>query len=127
MGAATVMVVDDNEASRDVLSRRLARRGYRIVVAADGEQAVQVARPDRPDVILMDLGLPIVDGWEATRRLKDDVTTKHIPIIVLTAHAMTGDRERALSAGGDDFDTKPVRFPQLLAKIETLLARDAVA
>lgn len=124
---ATIMVVEDNEPSRDVLSRRLERRGYRIVMAADGREAVDVAHADRPDLILMDLGLPNVDGWEATRRLKGDAATCHIPIIVLSAHAMTNDRELALSAGGDDFDTKPVRFPQLLAKIEALLTRDAIA
>jgi CheY-like chemotaxis protein len=120
---ATIMVVEDNELSRDALSRRLARRGYRIVMAVDGAQAIELARAERPDVILMDLGLPRVDGWEATRQLKADPRTRHIPIIVLSAHAMSNDRDKALQAGGDDFDTKPVRFQPLLGKIEALLAR----
>ncbi len=123
----TIMVAEDNELSRDALSRRLARRGYRIVLAADGAQAIEVARAERPDVILMDLGLPRVDGWEATRRLKEDPATRLIPIIVLSAHAMTNDRDQALEAGGDDFDTKPIRFQPLLDKIEALLARAAAA
>jgi CheY-like chemotaxis protein len=122
---ATIMVVEDNELSRDALSRRLARRGYRIVMAVDGEQAIELALAERPDVILMDLGLPRVDGWEATRRLKADPATQRIPIIVLSAHAMTNDRDKALQAGGDDFDTKPVRFQPLLEKINALLARAA--
>lgn len=117
----TIMVVEDNEPSRDVLGRRLERRGYRVIVAADGQEAVAVAHSAKPDLILMDLGLPIMDGWEATRQLKGDAATRHIPIIVLSAHAMTDDRELALAAGGDEFDTKPVRFQQLLEKIESLL------
>jgi CheY-like chemotaxis protein len=121
----TIMVVEDNELSRDALSRRLERRGYRVVLAVDGEQAVELARAERPDLILMDLGLPRVDGWEATRRLKADPATRPTPIIVLSAHAMTNDRDKALQAGSDDFDTKPVRFEALLGKIETLLARAA--
>jgi CheY-like chemotaxis protein len=120
-GAATILVVDDNEPSRDALSRRLGRRGYRIVMAADGQQAVATARLELPDLILMDLGLPGIDGWEATRQLKAGNVTSHIPVIVLSAHAMTNDRDLALAAGADDFDTKPVRFEQLLAKIDTLL------
>jgi CheY-like chemotaxis protein len=123
----TIMVVEDNEASRDALARRLERRGYRVVLAVDGQQAVAVALSDGPDLILMDLGLPGIDGWEATRRLKADAATRDIPIIVLSAHAMTNDREMALAAGGDDFDTKPVRFQQLLEKIEALLTRHAAA
>jgi len=119
----TIMVAEDNEPSRDALSRRLERKGYRILLAVDGEQAVSIARSSLPDLILMDLGLPGIDGWEATRQLKADAATRHIPLIVLSAHAMTNDREMALAAGGDDFDTKPVRFQQLLAKIEALLAR----
>ena len=122
-----ILIVEDNEASRDVLARRLARRGYGVVVAVDGQEALAVARSARPDLILMDLGLPVMDGWEATRRLKGDPTTRHMPIIVLSAHAMTTDRELALAAGGDEFDTKPLRFPQLLEKIEFLLARGAAA
>jgi CheY-like chemotaxis protein len=121
----TILVVEDNDASRDALSRRLQRRGYEIVMAIDGQQAVSVARSAKPDIILMDLGLPVIDGWEATRQLKTDVSTQHIPIIVLSAHAMTNDRDLALAAGGDDFDTKPVRFQPLLDKITSLLARAA--
>ena len=119
----TIMVVEDNELSRDALSRRLERRGYRVVLAVDGEQAVSIGRAELPDLVLMDLGLPRVDGWEATRRLKGDAATRHIPIIVLSAHAMTNDRDKALEAGGDEFDTKPIRFQQLLEKIEALLGR----
>lgn len=118
---ATIMVVDDNEPSRDALSRRLERRGYRILTAADGQQAVATAQAKLPDLILMDLGLPGIDGWEATRQLKASASSRHIPIIVLSAHAMTNDRDLALAAGADDFDTKPVRFEQLLGKIDTLL------
>jgi two-component system, cell cycle response regulator DivK len=122
---ATIMVVEDNELSRDALSRRLARRGYRVVLAVNGQQAIDGARAERPDLILMDLGLPGIDGWEATRQLKADRSTRHIPIIVLSAHAMTNDRDKALQAGGDDFDTKPVRFQSLIEKIEALLAKAA--
>jgi CheY-like chemotaxis protein len=122
---ATIMVVEDNEPSRDALARRLERRGYNVLVAVDGHEAVILGREGAPDLILMDLGLPGLDGWEATRRLKAQDATGHIPIIVLSAHAMTHDRELALAAGGDDFDTKPVRFEHLLEKIETLLAQDA--
>ena len=118
---ATIMVVEDNEPSRDALSRRLERRGYRILLAGDGQQAVAAARAEMPDLILMDLGLPGIDGWEATRLLKSGAATRHIPIIVLSAHAMTNDRDLALAAGANDFDTKPVRFDQLLGKIDTLL------
>ena len=117
----TVLLVEDNEASRDALARRLERRNYRVLLAADGEEAVSKARDAKPDLILMDLGLPGVDGWTATAQLKTDRDTKHIPIIVLSAHAMPNDRHQALAAGGDDFDTKPVQFPRLLEKIETLL------
>jgi CheY-like chemotaxis protein len=124
---ATIMVVEDNELSRDALARRLERRGYRVLLAVDGEQAIETARTGRPDLILMDLGLPRVDGWHATRQLKSDPATQRIPIIVLSAHAMTNDRDNALQAGGDDFDTKPIRFQPLLEKIETLLARAAAA
>lgn len=125
---ATIMVVEDNEFSRDALARRLERRGYRVVLAVDGEHAIELGRTELPDIVLMDLGLPRIDGWEATRRLKADARTRHIPIIVLSAHAMTNDRDKALQAGGDDFDTKPVRFQPLLEKIEALLlARAAKA
>ena len=123
---ATILVVEDNEASRDALARRLQRRGYDVVLAVDGQQAVSVAQSAQPDLILMDLGLPIIDGWEATRRLKADASTQHIPIIVLSAHAMTNDRDLALAAGGDEFDTKPIRFQPLIEKITSLLARPVV-
>jgi CheY-like chemotaxis protein len=123
----TIMLVEDNELSRDALGRWLARRGYRIVVAVDGEQAIARARDERPDIILMDLGLPGVDGWEATRQLKADPATRRIPILVLSAHATTDDRDKALQAGGDEFDTKPIRFQPLLDKIEALLASAATA
>jgi two-component system cell cycle response regulator DivK len=124
---ATIMVVEDNEPSRDALARRLERRGYRVLLAGDGLEAVASARDAIPDLILMDLGLPGIDGWEATRRLKGEAGTRHIPIIVLSAHAMTNDRDLSLAAGGDDFDTKPVRFEQLLAKIDALLKKTVVA
>jgi two-component system cell cycle response regulator DivK len=123
----TILVVEDNEASRDALSRRLERHGYHVLLAVDGRQAVSVARASLPDLILMDLGLPVLDGWDATRQLKASAATKHIPIIVLSAHAMTNDRDKALAAGGDDFDTKPVRFQALLAKIEWLLTGKVAA
>jgi CheY-like chemotaxis protein len=125
-GPSLLLVVEDNEPSREALSRRLLRRGYAVAAAADGLEAVALARSAKPDLILMDLGLPGIDGWEATARLKADATTRHIPIIVLSAHAMTNDRTLALAAGGDDFDTKPVRFDRLLEKIEALLNRVAV-
>jgi len=123
----TILLVEDNEPSRDALGRRLARRGYDVRPAVDGQQAVTIARLITPDLILMDLGLPVMDGWAATRELKQDESTKHIPIIVLSAHAMTGDRDLALAAGGDDFDSKPIRFERLLDKIEALLGKGAVA
>ena len=126
-GAITILVVEDNEASRDALSRRLERHGYRVIQAFDGSQGVSVARASLPDLILMDLGLPVLDGWNATRQLKADTLTKHIPIIVLSAHAMTSHRDKALAAGGDDFDTKPVRFQALLGKIEWLLGGNGAA
>jgi CheY-like chemotaxis protein len=119
----TILLVEDNEPSRDALSRRLARRGYVVLPAADGQQAVTLARRALPDLILMDLGLPVIDGWEATRQLKADAATQHIPIIVLSAHAMSDDRDLALAAGADDFDSKPIRFEGLMGKIETLLAK----
>jgi two-component system cell cycle response regulator DivK len=123
----TIMVVEDNEPSRDALSRRLERRGYQVIPAVNGEEAVEMARERLPDLILMDLGLPGIDGWEATRRLKGDAATRHIPLIVLSAHAMSNDRDRALAAGGDDFDSKPVRFDQLMTKIQVLLSRGAAS
>jgi len=118
----TLLIVEDNEASRDALARRLERRGYSILVAVDGHQAVSIGRAAKPDLIIMDLGLPGIDGWDATAHLKMDRETQHIPIIVLSAHAMPNDRHQAFAAGGDDFDTKPVVFDRLVGKIETLLA-----
>ena len=123
----TILLVEDNEPSRDALGRRLARRGYDVRPAVNGQQAVTIARLITPDLILMDLGLPVMDGWEATRELKQDDSTKHIPIIVLSAHAMTGDRELALASGADDFDSKTIRFERLLDKIEALLGKGVAA
>jgi CheY-like chemotaxis protein len=122
----TILLVEDHELSRDALSRRLLRRGYRVALAEDGQQGIAMARSERPDLILMDLGLPKVDGWEATRLLKSDIATRHIPIIVLSAHATTNDREMAISAGSDEFDCKPVKFDRLLEKIELLLATSII-
>ena len=120
---AKTLIVEDNEMNRDMLSRRLARRGYQIVLAVDGGEGIAAASTERPDLVLMDMSLPVVDGWEATRRLKAEPLTRAIPIIGLTAHAMAGDREKALEAGCDDYDTKPVELPRLLEKIEALLGR----
>lgn len=116
-----ILLVEDNEMNRDMLSRRLMRRGYEVVLAVDGEDGLALAGSERPDLILMDMSLPILDGWEAARRLKSDPATAPIPIIALTAHAMSSDRDRALEAGCDDYDTKPVELPRLLEKIESLL------
>jgi two-component system, cell cycle response regulator DivK len=118
-----ILLVEDNEMNRDMLSRRLAKRGYEVAVAVDGEQGLALARSEAPALILMDMSLPGLDGWEATRQLKAMVETRTVPVIALTAHAMAGDREKALAAGCDDFDTKPIDFARLLGKIETLLAR----
>ena len=120
---ARILLVDDNDMSRDMLSRRLQRKGHDVLIAADGMQAILMAESEAPQLILLDMSLPVIDGWEAARRLKASPTTASVPIIALTAHAMTGDRERALASGCDDYDTKPVDFAQLLAKIEALLAR----
>jgi CheY-like chemotaxis protein len=120
-----LLLVEDNEMNRDMLSRRLQRRGYEVVVAVDGEEGLAMARTESPALVLMDMSLPGLDGWEVTRRLKAEPATRAIPVIALTAHAMTGDREKALAAGCDDFDTKPVEFARLLEKIETLLGRAA--
>ncbi|MFP5411542.1 MAG: response regulator [Gammaproteobacteria bacterium] len=117
----TILLVEDNELNRDMLSRRLARQGYQVLQAVDGGDAIARARDSAPDLILMDLSLPVIDGWEATRRLKADEATRRIPVIALTAHAMAGDREQAMAAGCDDFDTKPVELPRLLEKIAALL------
>lgn len=118
---ATILLVEDNEMNRDMLSRRLGRRGYEVILAVDGEQGRNLAQSQKPDLILMDMSLPKIDGWEVTRQLKEASDTEHIPIIALTAHAMAGDRERALSAGCDDYDTKPVEFSRLLDKIKAQL------
>jgi two-component system, cell cycle response regulator DivK len=120
-----ILLVEDNEMNRDMLSRRLIRKGYDVVMAEDGQQGVDLAGSAAPDLILMDLSLPIIDGWEATRRLKAADATRAIPVIALTAHAMVGSQEQALAAGCDDFDTKPVDLPRLLGKIEALLQRVA--
>ena len=109
-----ILMVEDNEMNRDALSRRLERKGYEVILAFNGKQGIELAQSAKPDLILMDLSLPEVDGWEATRCLKTAVATKHIPLIILSSHAMAGDREKALEAGGDDFDTKPVDFQRLL-------------
>lgn len=124
---AKILIVEDNEDNRDMLLRRLQRRGYETVVAVDGQQGVDLAQVEMPDLILMDMSLPVIDGWEATRRLKDDPATQHIPIIALTAHAMSGDREKALAAGCDDYDTKPTDLPRLLAKIEAFGPKEPTA
>ncbi len=122
---AKILLVEDNEMNRDMLSRRLLKRGYEVVIAVDGQQGVALAQAEAPALIVMDMSLPVLDGWEATRQLKSAPATHAIPIIALTAHAMAGDRERAQEAGADDFDTKPVELPRLLEKIEALLARRA--
>ena len=113
-----ILLVEDNEMNRDMLSRRLLRRGYEVIIATDGQQGIDLAASAAPNLILMDMSLPVVDGWEATRRIKAAEVTKHIPIIALTAHAMAGDREQALAAGCDDYDTKPIELTRLLPKIE---------
>ena len=118
-----ILIVEDNEMNRDMLSRRLLKRGYEVSIAVDGEQGLVMARSESPALILMDMSLPGLDGWEVSRRLKADAQTKDIGIIAITAHAMAGDREKALAAGCDDFDTKPIELTRLLAKIEALLAR----
>lgn len=123
----TILLVEDNELNRDMLSRRLERRNYRVLIAVDGKQGVHMAKSEVPDLILMDMSLPVLDGWEATRQIKAAAETQGIPIIALTAHAMTGDREKALEAGCDDYDTKPIEFTRLLAKIKACLGEDAEA
>jgi CheY-like chemotaxis protein len=118
---ARILLVEDNEMNRDMLSRRLVRKGYEVVIAVDGQQGAEMALSERPDLILMDMSLPVIDGWEATRRVKANEATRGIPVIALTAHAMAGDREKALEAGCQDYDTKPVEITRLLGKIEALL------
>jgi two-component system cell cycle response regulator DivK len=118
---AKVLLIEDNEMNRDMLSRRLMRRGFEVVFAVNGKQGVDLARSEKPDIILMDMSLPIMDGWEATRCVKADEATRSVPVIGLTAHAMSGDREKAIEAGCDDYDTKPVELDRLIGKIERLL------
>lgn len=116
-----ILLVEDNEMNRDMLSRRLQRKGYEVILAVDGEQGLTLARAEQPHLILMDMSLPVKDGWAATREIKDDVALRVIPVIALTAHAMAGDRDKAIEAGCDDYDTKPVEFARLLGKIEALI------
>lgn len=116
-----ILLVEDNEMNRDMLSRRLRKKGYEVAIAVDGAQGVEMARTESPDLILMDMSLPRIDGWEATRQLKSADETSAIPIIALTAHAMAGDREKAMAAGADDYDTKPIELPRLLEKLHALL------
>jgi CheY-like chemotaxis protein len=118
---ARILLVEDNEMNRDMLSRRLIRNGYEVIIAADGQQGVDLAVSERPDLILMDMSLPVIDGWEATRRIKSADATRRIPLIALTAHAMAGDREKAMEIGCDDYDTKPVEIARLLGKMTALL------
>tara|TARA_Y100000817_G_C16563064_1_gene414057 strand:+ start:218 stop:580 length:363 start_codon:yes stop_codon:yes gene_type:complete len=119
---AKILIVEDNEMNRDMLSRRLERKGFDVVMAEDGQKGVNMSKSESPDLILMDLSLPVMDGWQATTIIKGDEETKSIPIIVLTAHAMAGDREKALEAGADEYDTKPIEFKRLLGKIKDFLA-----
>jgi len=118
-----ILLVEDNEMNRDMLSRRLERRGYQVVMAVDGAEGVAMAQAEMPDLILMDMSLPVLDGWEATRRIRQNPPTSSIPMVALTAHAMAGDREKAVEAGCDDYDTKPIELPRLLEKIEALLQK----
>ncbi len=120
---AKILLVEDNEVNRDMLSRRLQRKGYEVVIAVDGEQGVALAQSENPDLILMDINLPVLDGWEATRRIKATPEIGSIPVIAITAHAMAGDREKALEAGCDDYDTKPIELSRLLEKIQRLLKK----
>ena len=117
-----VLLVEDNEMNRDMLSRRLIRRGYEVVFAVDGQQGLEMAGSEKPDIVLMDMSLPVMDGWEATRRIKSDAALHTLPVIGLTAHAMSGDREKAIDAGCDDYDTKPVELDRLIEKIRRLLS-----
>jgi len=122
-----VLLVEDNEMNRDMLSRRLTRKKYEVLTAVDGREGVAIARSESPDLILMDMSLPVMDGWEATRQLKESPDTSSIPVIALTAHAMSGDREKALEAGCDDYDTKPIELPRLLGKMELFLKENEAA
>jgi CheY-like chemotaxis protein len=118
-----ILLVEDNEMNRDMLSRRLLRNNFEVVMAVNGQEGVDMAKSERPDIILMDMSLPVMDGWEATRTIKADESTRAIPVIALTAHAMESDREQAMQAGCDDFDTKPIELPRLLGKINALLPK----
>ena len=122
---ARILLVEDNELNRDMLKRRLSRKDFEVICAVNGAEGIDMAREHKPDLVLMDMSLPQIDGWEATRQLKSDEATAHIPVIALTAHAMSGDKEKALAAGCDDYDTKPVDFKRLLGKMEALLNGDA--
>ena len=122
-----ILIVEDNEMNRDMLSRRLERKGYAVAMAVDGQQGVDMATSELPALILMDMSLPVIDGWEATRRIKADDRTKHIPVIALTAHAMQGDEQKAREAGCDDYDVKPVELPRLLGKMEALIGAPPIA
>ncbi len=124
---AKILLVEDNAMNRDMLSRRLVRKGYEVAIAVDGQQGIDMARSETPDLVLMDMSLPVVDGWEATRQLKSAPETQSIPVIALTAHAMAGDREKAVEAGCNDYDIKPIELPRLLEKIEALLGGKASA
>ncbi len=121
---AKILLIEDNEMNLDMLSRRLERRGYEVLVATDGAQGIAVAKEGSPDLILMDMSLPVMDGWEATRRIKADDSLSHIPIIALTAHAIAGDREKAIAVGCDEYESKPVKFPRLLGKIQDFLGEE---
>ncbi len=121
-----ILLVEDNEMNRDMLSRRLQRKGYEVVLAVDGGEAVTMAEAEQPDLILMDMSLPVLDGWEATRQLKAASQTSRIPVLALTAHAMTEDRDKAMTAGCDEYDTKPIDLARLLAKVEALLQKERV-
>jgi two-component system cell cycle response regulator DivK len=116
-----ILLVEDNEMNRDMLCRRLMRRGFDVLIAVDGEQCVEMAKKERPDLILMDMSLPVLDGWGATRQIRAEIDTRFIPVIALTAHAMAGDRDKALEAGCNDYDTKPIELPRLLEKMDRLL------
>ena len=120
---AKILLVEDNEMNWDMLSRRLQRKGYEVVIATDGKRGVDMALSEAPDLILMDMSLPVLDGWEATRQIKATPQMQAVPIIALTSHAMRGDREQALAAGCDDYDVKPIEFPRLLGKIQAFLDR----
>lgn len=122
---AKILLVEDNEMNRDMLSRRLGRKGHQVVIAIDGAQGVSMAESEHPDIILMDMSLPVLDGWQATRQIKSAPLTSTIPIIALTAHALAGDRDKSIAAGCDEYETKPIDFPRLLAKIDLFLTREA--